>query len=70
MSHFAKAVPYANTKYWQLPTGSVIAYSEYDPPQGVSVKPEAILYLHGGLGVLRSRYLRQLRSQRISSLSL
>ena len=50
-SHFAEVVPYANTKYGQLPTGSVIAYSEYDPPQGIAVKPEAIVYLHGGPGV-------------------
>ena len=50
-SHFAKAIPYANTKYLQLPTGSMIAYSEYDPPPGVAVKPEAIVYLHGGPGV-------------------
>lgn len=50
-SHFAKAVPYENTKYWQLPTGSMIAYSEYDPPPEVAVKPEAIVYLHGGPGV-------------------
>lgn len=50
-SHFANVVPYANTKYWQLPTGSTIAYSEYDPPQGVAVRPEAIVYLHGGPGV-------------------
>lgn len=50
-SHFAEAVPYANTKYWQLPTGSRIAYSEFDPPQGIAVKPEAIIYLHGGPGV-------------------
>ena len=50
-SHFAKVIPYANTKYWQLPTGSTIAYSEYDPPQGVALKPEAIIYLHGGPGV-------------------
>jgi proline iminopeptidase len=50
-SHFAEAIAYANTKYWQLPTGSRIAYSEFDPPQGVAVKPEAIVYLHGGPGV-------------------
>ncbi|HJT69486.1 MAG TPA: alpha/beta hydrolase [Terriglobales bacterium] len=50
-SHFASAVPYANTKYWQLPTGSMIAYSEFDPPRGVAVRPEAIVYLHGGPGV-------------------
>lgn len=50
-SHFTEVVPYANTKYWQLPTGSLIAYSEYDPPAGVVVKPNAIIYLHGGPGV-------------------
>jgi len=50
-SHFAEVVPYGNTRYWQLPTGSVIAYSEYDPRQGVALKPEAIVYLHGGPGV-------------------
>jgi len=55
-SHFAGVVPYANTKYWQLLTGSVIAYSEYDPPQGVAVKPEAIVYLHGGPGVRQAPF--------------
>src|SRR5579859_2025139 len=50
-SHYAQVVPYVNTKYWQLPTGSVIAYSEYDPPAGVPVRPEANIYLHGGPGV-------------------
>jgi proline iminopeptidase len=50
-SHFAEAIPYANTNYWHLSTGSLIAYSEFDPPQGVAVKPEAIVYLHGGPGV-------------------
>lgn len=49
-SHFSEAVPYANTKYWQLPTGSTIAYSEYDPPAGAAVRPEPIVYLHGGPG--------------------
>jgi pimeloyl-ACP methyl ester carboxylesterase len=55
-SHFPEVVPYANTKYWQLPTGSVIAYSEYDPPQGVAVRPEAIVYLHGGPGVRQAPF--------------
>lgn len=55
-SQFAQAIPYTNTKYWQLPTGSVIAYSEYDPPQGVAVKPEAIVYLHGGPGVRQAPF--------------
>ncbi len=55
-SHFATVVPYANTKYWQLPSGSVIAYSEYDPPAGVAVKPDAIVYLHGGPGVRQASF--------------
>jgi pimeloyl-ACP methyl ester carboxylesterase len=55
-SHFPHALPYANTRYWQLPTGSVIAYSEYDPLPGVAVKPEAIVYLHGGPGVRQAPF--------------
>ena len=55
-SHFAEVVPYANTKYWELPTGSVIAYNEYDPPQGVAVKPQAIVYLHGGPGLRQAPF--------------
>ena len=55
-SQFARVVPYANTKYWQLPTGSTIAYSEFDPPQGIAVKPEAIVYLHGGPGVRQAPF--------------
>lgn len=55
-SHFSQVVPYTNTKYWQLPTGSVIAYSEYDPPGGVAVKPDAIVYLHGGPGVRQAPF--------------
>jgi pimeloyl-ACP methyl ester carboxylesterase len=55
-SHFAEAVPYANTKYWKLSTGSVIAYSEYDPPPGTAVKAEAIVYLHGGPGARQASF--------------
>jgi pimeloyl-ACP methyl ester carboxylesterase len=50
-SQLAAPIAYANTQYWRLPTGSEIAYSEYDPPQGVAVKPEAVVFLHGGPGV-------------------
>ena len=50
-THFDQVVPYANTKYWQLQTGSLIGYSEFDPPGGVPIKPEAVVYLHGGPGV-------------------
>jgi len=55
-SHFTEPVPYANTRYWHLPSGSVIAYSEYDPPRGVTLKPEAIVYLHGGPGVRQAPF--------------
>src|SRR6185437_16724847 len=44
-------VPRTNTEYWTLRTGSRIAYSEYDPPPGVAVRPEPIVFLHGGPGV-------------------
>jgi hypothetical protein len=47
-------------RYWQLPTGSVIAYSEYDPPQGVAVKPEAVVYLHGGPGARQAPFDQQI----------
>ena len=55
-SLFPAVVPYANTRYWQLPTGSAIAYSEYDPPAGVPVRPDAIVYLHGGPGVRQAPF--------------
>lgn len=48
--------PYANTRYWQLPTGSRIAYSEYDPPAGMAVKPDPIVFLHGGPGVVQAPF--------------
>jgi proline iminopeptidase len=41
-----------NTQYWQLSTGSRIAYSVYEPPAGVAVRPEPIVFLHGGPGVM------------------
>lgn len=40
----------ANTLYWKLPTGSRIAYSVYEPPAGVPVKAEPIVFVHGGPG--------------------
>lgn len=42
--------PYPNTRYWQLTTGSLIAYSEYDPAPGIAENPIPIVYLHGGPG--------------------
>ncbi|HKV46624.1 MAG TPA: alpha/beta hydrolase [Candidatus Acidoferrales bacterium] len=44
------SVDRANTRYWDLPTGSHIAYSEYDPPAGVTPKDEPIVFIHGGPG--------------------
>jgi pimeloyl-ACP methyl ester carboxylesterase len=41
--------PRTTTKYWQLPTGSKIAYN-YLPAKGDSVKPYPVIYLHGGPG--------------------
>ena len=49
-SPITNPAPLKNTRFWQLSTGSRIAYSEYDPPSGVTVKPEPILFLHGGPG--------------------
>jgi proline iminopeptidase len=48
--------PFATTRYWQLPTGSRIAYSEFDPPPGMAVKPDPIVYLHGGPGVRQAPF--------------
>jgi len=44
-------VPFDNTRYWQLPSGSRIAYSEYDPPRGTAIRSTPILFLHGGPGL-------------------
>jgi proline iminopeptidase len=48
--------PFENTRYWRLPTGSRIAYSEIDPPPGMAVKPDPIVFLHGGPGVRQGRF--------------
>ncbi len=58
--HFPAVIPYKNTRYWQLSTGSLIAYSEYDPPPGVTVKPDAIVYLHGGPGARQAPFDQQI----------
>jgi proline iminopeptidase len=51
-THYPHVVPVAraNTLYWNLPTGSRIAYSVYEPPAGVTVKAEPIVFVHGGPG--------------------
>ncbi|HZS59269.1 MAG TPA: hypothetical protein VFA43_08370 [Gemmatimonadaceae bacterium] len=41
IGHVAPVVPFENTRYWRLSTGSRIAYSEFDPPAGVAVRPVA-----------------------------
>jgi len=43
----ADTIRFNNTQYWQLSTGSRIAYSEYDPPAGVALKPEPVVFLPG-----------------------
>lgn len=43
--------PFANTRYRRLPTGSRIAYSEIDPPPDMAIKPDPVVYVHGGPGV-------------------
>jgi pimeloyl-ACP methyl ester carboxylesterase len=45
-----------SAKHWQLPTGSQIAYYEYDPPSNVSLRSEPILFLHGGPGLAISPF--------------
>lgn len=55
-SRIPAVTPYENTKYWELPTGSKIAYSEFDPPPGVRVRPEAVVYLHGGPGARQALF--------------
>lgn len=52
-THYPHFVPVAraNTQYWNLPTGSHIAYSLYEPPAGVPVKVEPIVFVHGGPGL-------------------
>ncbi len=47
---------YETTRYWLLPTGSRIAYSEFDPPPGMAVNPNPIVYLHGGPGARQGRF--------------
>ncbi|WP_158880004.1 alpha/beta fold hydrolase [Rhodanobacter sp. L36] len=45
------AVVRSHTQYWTLPSGSHIAYSVYEPPAGVAIKPDPIVFLHGGPGL-------------------
>jgi pimeloyl-ACP methyl ester carboxylesterase len=49
--HYAETILPDGEQYWQLPTGSKIAYREYDPPAGVAPRPEPIVFIHGGPGM-------------------
>jgi pimeloyl-ACP methyl ester carboxylesterase len=51
-----KPIAYDNTRYWQLPTGSKIAYSEFDPPPGMPIEPDPIVFLHGGPGLRQAPF--------------
>ena len=53
----------ANTQYWNLPTGSRIAYSVYEPPAGAPVKADPIVFLHGGPGIRATDYDHRFYSQ-------
>jgi pimeloyl-ACP methyl ester carboxylesterase len=48
--------PLENIRYWQLPTGSHIAYREIEPLEGTSVKPHPVIYLHGGAGAREGHF--------------
>ncbi len=39
------------TQYWNLLTGSRIAYSLYEPQAGVPVKADPVVFVHGGPGL-------------------
>ncbi len=53
----------ANTQYWSLPSGSRAAYSVYEPPAGVAVKRDPIVFLHGGPGLRATDSDHQFYSQ-------
>lgn len=48
---YTDVIPADNAKYWHLPTGSTISYQEFLPPSGVPVRPEPIVFIHGGPGL-------------------
>ena len=49
--HFTEVKPAEGARYWHLPTGSTISYQEFLPPANVAVRPEPIVFLHGGPGL-------------------
>jgi pimeloyl-ACP methyl ester carboxylesterase len=46
-----EVIPAENAKYWHLPTGLTISYQEFLPPSDIAVKPDPIVFLHGGPGL-------------------
>lgn len=48
--------PLEDIRYWQLPTGSHIAYREIDPLQGTNLQPYPVIYLHGGAGAREGHF--------------
>jgi pimeloyl-ACP methyl ester carboxylesterase len=48
--------PLEDIRYWRLPTGSRIAYREFDPTPGTTVNPTPIVYLHGGAGAREGHF--------------
>jgi hypothetical protein len=48
--------PLENIRYWQLPTGSRIAYREIDPPVETTVKSTPVVYLHSGAGAREGHF--------------
>jgi proline iminopeptidase len=50
-TRLADPIGFSDTRYWKLPTGSRIAYIEYDPPTGMAVNPNPVVFLHGGPGM-------------------
>ncbi len=48
--------PLESIRYWELPTGSRIAYREIDPPAGMVLEPDPVVYLHGGAGAREGHF--------------
>jgi proline iminopeptidase len=50
-TRLADPIGFSDMRYWQLPTGSRIAYIECNPPAGMPVNPNPVVFLHGGPGM-------------------
>ena len=49
--HFTEVKPAEGAHYWHLPTGSTISYQEFLPPANIAIKPDPIVFIHGGPGL-------------------